>query len=36
MEFIFELIADLVLEGGIKIASNKKISKFIFISNMCL
>lgn len=29
MEFIFELIADLFLEGSVEIASNKKISKWI-------
>ena len=29
MEFIFELIADLLLEGSMEIESNKKINKFI-------
>ena len=29
MEFIFELIAELILEGSIEISSNKKISKWI-------
>jgi len=29
MEFIFELMADLLLEGSMEIASNRKISKFI-------
>lgn len=29
MEFIFELIIELLFEGGIEISSNKKISKWI-------
>lgn len=29
MEFIFEFILELFLEGGIEISSNKKISKWI-------
>lgn len=29
MEFIFEFIAELILEGSIEISSNKKVSKWI-------
>ena len=29
MDFIFELILDLFLEGGMEVVSNKKISRFI-------
>ncbi len=29
MEFLIELLLDLVLEGSIEISSNKKVSKFI-------
>lgn len=29
MDFIFEIIVDLFIEGGIEISSNKKISKWI-------
>lgn len=31
MEFIFELILELLIEGGMSISSNKKISKWIRI-----
>lgn len=29
MDFLFELVAELLLEGGIEVSSNKKISKWI-------
>lgn len=29
MDFIFEVIIEIILEGGLEISSNKKVSKFI-------
>ena len=36
MEFVFEFLLDLILEGSIELSSNKKISKFIRYPLICL
>lgn len=36
MEFVFEFLLDLILEGSMELSSNKKISKFIRYPLICL
>lgn len=36
MEFVFEFLLDLILEGSMELSSNKKVSKFIRYPLICL